>query len=284
MQVPFPAGEKPGVERVADWAEFQALTRKRSFKRGNLSAAISLEDVENPDLLEQQAWSTLAERAELFGGRWPLKLTGNWLSRRSPSPVDLNYYRYLLCLGMGQLDSEDRKLFELLATQAVSTMTGNVAVHVGDPASIGMDSSFRERMRHYAQLAGLVEHHELVSEPLPHDKDLGLDAVTWFSFEDNRSGEVQVLVQCATGADWDTKFHDLDLDVWKRHINWAVTPVRAFSVPFSITLPAEHWVRMCTKAGLILDRVRLTELVRRRPLQPTLALEVRSRLRVLTSP
>lgn len=242
MELPFPAGTKPEIGRVADWAEFQALSSSRTFKRGNLSAAIAIEDVENPDLLEQEVWSTLEKRAILHGARWPLALQHNRLTRRRPSPVDLTYYRYLLCLGLGQIDREDRSLFERLAAEALSTLTGHDAMHVGHPASEGMDPSFRKRVEAYVANAGLLENHEVISPPLRHDKDLGLDAVSWCPFSDARSGELHFLVQCATGDDWVDKLHDLDLDVWKRHINWAVLPVRL------LACCASGW--MITSGGL----------------------------------
>ncbi len=128
----------------------------------------------------------------------------------------------------------------------------------------------------------MIVDEEFLRAPLPSDRDLGIDAASWFPFKDGRSGYLHFLVQCATGDDWDTKLSELHLEKLRRHVNWAVTPVRIFSVPFVITAVPAQWVRLCTEAGLVLDRPRLLELDKRHALTPALAAEVASRFAYLT--
>ncbi len=103
MEVPFPAGEKPGTRRVADWVELQALSGVAAYKRGDLRSAIVIEDVQNPDLLEDQVWHELTARGTMLGSHWPLRVDGAFLRRRRPAPVNLIYYKYLLCISLGVL-------------------------------------------------------------------------------------------------------------------------------------------------------------------------------------
>jgi hypothetical protein len=255
----FPVGDRPEVSAVADWCEFKALARSSSFKRGDLKSAVTLENVADSEIIEQEVWYELERRQALFGLRWPLRLSGNRLSRRSPSPVPLALYRFLCLLGVGVLDASDRTLFEVLTAELLAPFSGLPGLHIGAPASQGMDPSFRERVNFYAEQSGLL-NTEIKSAPLPTDKDLGVDGVTWWAFDDDRGANLHFLAQCATGSDWEDKLHDIDLEVWKDHVHWGVTPVRIFAVPFVITLPEAKWVRISHKGGLIVDRPRLVEL------------------------
>jgi hypothetical protein len=279
---PFPVARQPEPGEIADWVEFVSLSRTSAFKRGDLKSAMALEDLDSADVLEQEAWHLLEQRATIFGANWPLRLVGSRIRRRSPSPVKLPLYRFFCLLGFAPLEQEDRKLFERLVTVLIQPLTGQAALNLGHPASPGMDPSFRQRIRLYTQQSGLLAA-EIKDPPLSDDKDLGLDAATWLPFEDGRGAYLHLLVQCATGPDWAEKLHDIDIDVWRGHINWGVEPVRIFAVPTVIWLPESKWIRTSQKGGLILDRPRLMELSRRVDLPADLHTAVLTRVRLLAA-
>ncbi|WP_156374251.1 hypothetical protein [Cellulomonas sp. Leaf334] len=255
----FPTGDRPEVSEVADWCECVVLAEASEFKRGDLKSAISQEDVQNPDMLEQQVWTELEARSELFGDRWPLVLEQNRLRLRSADASDpINFYKYLCLLGLGQAESADRILFEELVCDVVASRVGPTAVRVGHPASHGSDPSFRERISKYAAQSGMKQI-EVPSAPFPNDKDLGLDVVFWLPFPDRRGADLHFLIQCATGRNWGSKFDDINIDEWRLHLNWAVPPVRMFCVPNVIRLAEEQWIRASKRAGWIVDRPRLLE-------------------------
>lgn len=260
--LPFPAGDSPTDEEVADWVEYSALSGSADFKRGDLKSAISRENVGTPDLLEEQVWSELRRRKVLFGSNWPLVLSGNRLRKRASCRSDtLIFYRYLCLLALGDLDDEDRKLFEELVRDAISPHFGSNALRIGHPASAGQSTSFRERVLNYGSVAAFT-HTELLAAPLPHDKDMGLDVVGWHAFSDGRGGNLHFLLQCATGRNWQGKWDDVKMPLLLPHINWAVTPVRVFCVPVVARMPQDQWIRMCRQAGVVLDRPRLLEIAK----------------------
>lgn len=273
-------GSRVGVGQVADWVEFVVLSGTAPFKRGDLKSAIGQEDLAAAETMEQLTWSELERRAELFGQRWPLRLVGRRISRRAPSPVPLDLYRFFCLFGIGSVDPEDQTLFEVAVAELVRPLSGRTGLHVGAPASAGMDPSFRERIALYAATAGLLPD-EVKAAPLPHDKDLGLDVVSWVSFSDRRGADLHLLVQCATGANWESKLHDINLEVWKDHIHWAVAPVRVFAVPYVLTMPRAKWVRTARRGGLILDRPRLVELAALGRLSDEVTKTMRRRVQVL---
>ena len=279
---PFPVATRPDPGEIADWVEFVTLSRTSAFKRGDLKSAIGQEDLESADVLEEETWFELQQRADVFGGQWPLRLIGNRLDRRRPSPVALGLYRFLCLLGFASLEPEDRKVFEQVVSALVEPLTGQAALNIGHPASHGMDPSFRNRVRLYAEQSGLLEA-EIKGPLLADDKDLGVDVVTWLPFHDGRGAYLHFLVQCATGPRWTDKLHDIEVDVWRGHINWGVAPVRVFALPSVVSQPGAKWVRTAQKGGLILDRPRLAELSLRITFPVDLARAVRARVNLLAA-
>lgn len=278
---PFPPALSPTAAEVADWVEYVALSRSTSFKRGDLKSAVHLEGLSAPDVIEEEVWDLLGRRSELLGSQWPLRAVGSRIRRRSPAPVSLPLYRFLCLLGFASSEDKERRLFEVLVSVLVRQITSGPSLHLGAPASSGMDPSFRRRVERYVEDSGILKYEVKVA-PLPDDKDLGLDVATWFPFADRRGVSLHYVVQCATGSDWEGKLSDLNLDVWSDHLHWGVTPVRVFAVPFLLLLPEAKWVRLARRGGLILDRLRLTELARRAELPRDLLRQLRSSVRKLS--
>ena len=90
--------------------------------------------------------------------------------------------------------------------------------------------------------------------------DDDLDIISWRPFRDRRSGQLILLGQCTIGVDWDDKLRDLSLGLWNKHIDWAVSPTRAFAVPF--IHDDNGWDRITAEGGIIFDRVRISSLIR----------------------
>jgi hypothetical protein len=283
MSVPaFPPGEKPWSDEVADWVECSVLASDRDFKRGDLKSAISREDIDNPDLLNQQVWAILQERDALYTVGRPVVMDGDRIRKAHTSDSQLRIYRYLCLLGLGQLDPEDRKLFEELVGALLRPVFGENVVRIGHPASSGLDPSFRSRVETYASQSGLIAG-EVGEPPFSADKDLGLDVISWWPWEDRRGGNVHFLIQCATGRDWKDKLNDVSLNVLKRHLNWSVPPVRVFSVPKVIQVSEDAWLRLSDSGGLILDRPRLLELSRKAMLHVGMQSQIDGRITVLSA-
>ena len=278
----FPVADPPPPSQVADWAEAAALSSRSAFKSGDLKTAIALESLSQPDIVEQAAWNELEARAALFGNIWPFRIQGKTLRRQRPSPVDLDLYRFLVYLSLGGAAQEDRTLFEVVITELIVHFGRLSSLHLGAPSSNGMDPSFRARVATYVAQSRMVEF-EVKQAPLPHDQDLGVDAVTWIQFPDRRGGDLHFLAQCATGDDWKDKLHDLDLEIWKDHIHWGVTPVRLFAVPFVLNLPETKWIRTAREAGLVLDRPRLMAISSQTSLSQATRAAIRRRNPVLAA-
>lgn len=105
-----------------------------------------------------------------------------------------------------------------------------------------------------------------------------MDVVAWYAHEDRRGGDLHFLVQCATGQDWPTKTHDIDLTTLMPHLRWGATPVRIMCIPRSIVVDEPRWLRWSRQAGLILDRSRLFREFAAKNLPYPLQAELKSRI------
>lgn len=92
--------------------------------------------------------------------------------------------------------------------------------------------------------------------------DAGVDVVVWWRFADGRRGFPVLLAQCTVQLSWESKVHDIDIDLWRAWIDFdTVPPQRALVIPFADRRDHPQWPDRTLKAGVILDRVRLLELL-----------------------
>jgi len=245
------------------------------LSRASLKTLFTREDVADVDTLIADVWGEIRRRRRLGGDGCPFLLVeeGDNLEPRGKRATALFYY-FLCLLSIGEeIDNTARELFEHCVTDLAIGLSAFPAVRIGAPRRQPVPASLELAVEHYTTSS--VER--LAARPIePDDKDLGLDVVTWRPFPDGRGGYVHFLGQCATGRDWyeDKKLFDLNLDIWKHHVAWLVSPVRFFALPFVV--PETRWWRTCAGGGLVLDRPRLLELYRGQALSATRIKQIRA--------
>ena len=248
-----PLPTSPSTGELADWAELVALERGR-IARGKLSTELARSG--GSDLQVADAWTELEERAALSGDQWPFVLSSNALERRfAPSDDDL-LPAFFAALGLREnIELAHRELFEQCVTELILAVLP-FSARLGHQRRPPVPSSFREAFAEYAQRID----ERVIQEPPSSDNDLKMDVVAWRPFSDRRGGYFNLVGQCATGADWDEKLDELNLDVIADHLKWAVTPLRFFATPHVV--PLQKMRRFSVRGGIILDRPRLLELAR----------------------
>ena len=93
-------------------------------------------------------------------------------------------------------------------------------------------------------------------------KDGGVDVVVWHPFRDGRSGFVVILCQCTVAKDWTHKAKDIVDGKWTGWIDFGLPPVTAIAVPFAVPSTFDRWDELRRTVTIVLDRVRLLELIR----------------------
>jgi hypothetical protein len=103
---------------------------------------------------------------------------------------------------------------------------------------------------------------EAVPEGLPprtfHDG--GVDVVVWREFRDERPACPTILAQCTIQRDWHDKAKDVVVELWNA---WVIFPTpfqRVLVIPWSESHD-KNWLYRNRVGGLILDRMRLCELL-----------------------
>ncbi len=90
------------------------------------------------------------------------------------------------------------------------------------------------------------------------ENEAGCDLVSHWPYEDRRLGRPVVLLQCASGADFDKKLATPDIKRWCDFIAFSTTPIRGFCTPYSFTQSDFEKYSRIVK-GIFLDRFRLIQ-------------------------
>jgi hypothetical protein len=102
--------------------------------------------------------------------------------------------------------------------------------------------------------------------PLNSYSDAGVDVVVWWRFADDRAGAPVLLAQCTVQIEWGQKAKDISVELWKKWIDFeTVPPQTALVIPFAVSRSLEQWANRTITAGVIIDRLRLLELLSELP-------------------
>ena len=239
-------------EVIADWVELQLILGNERMSRHEVSSAIEAATGDEPDdVLLIDVWLELTRRQELYASAW-FAVDGFGIESLSTDKTDaLAIAAYKTCLLLSLLGAKGQvvpKLFERLTCCAISNFWGK-AIPWGNTGG-GMSLRMPKLC---------TEMNEIFSHsPPPESYDRGVDVVGWKPFQDKRSGQLVVLVQCAAGGDWKTK-RPAPLTAWCQYIHWASPPIIALAVPRIVETML--WHKQSTDVGLLLDRARLINLI-----------------------
>jgi hypothetical protein len=146
------------------------------------------------------------------------------------------------------------KLFERLSNEVLISYLGGQAVTLGFPNPENLTSQLNT-------LAATLFESRGSRNPEFTDKDRGVDVVGWKSFNDNRSGQIVLLMQCAAGRNWDSK-KQIPLTTWAKYINWNhTTTLPCMSVTEIVT--SAKWQNRTDDYGILFDRARIFQYIYR---------------------
>jgi hypothetical protein len=86
--------------------------------------------------------------------------------------------------------------------------------------------------------------------------EAGVDVVWHLHFADQRGGAPVFLTQCASGENWHEKLATPNIGQWRKIIDFASGPYKAFAIPFMLE-DKDFRARAAQIEGLMLDRYRL---------------------------
>ena len=235
----------------------------RSFLRRRLQAVL-FEEQDELDVQLELLLSEVERRKEAAEHTYPFAWTAIGLSRNGD--VDKAPYEFLLWLSVSPIyRREDRfseidELFDNLAKQALTLYLGSntVGVRFGFPASGERPIGFGAAIKWLSRLLGLQTG---TAAPRSQVKDGGVDVVVWRPFRDGRPGFIVILCQCTVTVNWTPKARDIVPGKWKGWIDFGREPLTAIAIPFAIPQGFDRWDEVRRTVNIILDRMRIAELI-----------------------
>lgn len=278
LRLPNNRFEPFDLKRLADWAEACCLCRAPAeLSVGDLADELHGSLLYEPADGDESHWDRVARIAEevlaearvrqaLLKHAYPFNVTTVGLTANAEWPEYL-CYTTLLAADIGRFykgtkaltdtDEHFTRLFEKIVQACLQARFGGKAVRFGWPIEPDWPTGIVDRVKYLAQEFGL-DATEPEKNTEPHDKDIGLDVVTRIALGDQGSGTGIILVQCATGENWDAKSDEPYTKQWQNLLRWNSHLIQAVAFPWRQENVTKFRQLIRRFPGLVFDRLRLT--------------------------
>lgn len=260
---------------LAEWAEtIMVLEGERSLSRTAIAAMFPAG--QGPDAAElDELLAEIRRRAEAASQIYPFRTKEE--SIVLDTEVDPTIYSFLLILSLesSPYRNESRfgeisPLLELLTREAMLAYLGEgaEAIRFGS-GSDGRPVDLAAAVAWLAERMGLETLEEAIETDIDRDdKDGGIDVVAWHAFADGAPSFSSFLLQCTTQATYERKPADVTPEKWSSWIHFGRDPSIGLSIPFAIPQDAKIRQRLRYSVNILLDRLRLCELLSGRDMSP----------------
>ena len=175
---------------------------------------------------------------------------------------------YYLCVYYSFSGASDgtngTKLFENISAQALKNFLNGEVYALGFPEGKGLNTFLNEISKMCNETRGLQANGSY--------KDDGVDVIGYKLFDDNRSANLYVLLQCAAGIHWKTK-KKIELNRWTNYIIWYPESIIS-SISTVDYVSQKEWDKQASTFGMLLDRVRIYNSLYDKPVLDTLRNDV----------
>lgn len=236
---------------IADWIELKiAFTGYETAKDSVASDIESAKGSEADEDMMNDIWQELRIRREWYGDVAPYELEGkviipniHWKSRPE----------YVACLIWAlegnpntviATSGEAGKLFERICNKVIRKYLNGQSIIYGFPSEQTLEDIAK------------VINERFIYKPPNYRKDRNLDIIAWQPHNDNRSSQLVLLAQCASGNDWPKKLKELNLDAWTKYIHFSSCPIKAFAFP-AVVSDRIRFHENSVDAGILFDRCRI---------------------------
>lgn len=236
----------------------EAALRSRLHEQESLSLSVT-------DLVVNGAMQQLLTRATGMKEHSPYTVSSECVRRTFAGTDLVQRFLTLLAARLHYHVNEDLPpqlpaiLFERLVAVALKNMLGTSKRFGWPYRDDGIEGNFPEAV---ARLAELMDERRGNSYSVsPSTKDQGLDVAAWRSFGDGMPYQAVLLCQCGIGKDLEDK--NISTAVWSDIIAFSNTPLTALAFPIHIEeWSSEKRFELSRKSGVLLDRIRLSSLVK----------------------
>jgi hypothetical protein len=224
---------------------------------------------QGPDAAElDELLAEIRRRAEAASEIYPFRTKGELIVL--DSEVDPTVYFFLLILSLESSPyriearfGEISPLLELLTREAMLAYLGEgaEAIRFGSQAD-GRPTDLASAVSWLAERMELETVKEAIETDIDRDdKDGGIDVAAWRSFADGAPSFASFLIQCTTQVTYERKPADVTPEKWSSWIRFGRDPSIVLSIPFAIPHDAKIRQRLRYSVNILLDRLRLCELL-----------------------
>ncbi|WP_298136172.1 hypothetical protein [Flavobacterium sp.] len=245
--------------REIEWLELNLLKNKTSLSKSTI-CSLSGED----ETIVDEWISILESRINLY--KQPIYSILN--NRITPNYSWDEIPEYFLCLYYSFNGANDYSggtgLFEKISAQALKNFLNGEVFILGFPAG--------KSFNNYLDDIGSVCFEDRILPAHYSYKDDGVDVVGYKSFNDKRSSNLYVLLQCAAGRHWTAK-KAIVMNRWLKYFKWySDNLIQSIStVDF---VENEKWEKHSSTFGMLIDRLRIYNFIYEKNVDPALRLEV----------
>lgn len=205
-------------------------------------------------------------RAAAAPQTYPFKVEDTRIVQRDD--IDATPYQFLLLAAMRRAPyrmegrfEDVNPAFEMLTREALVKHLGAGAkgIRFAWPTRDGRPKQFPDAVEWLANLMGLEIASLADTDAIQNDG--GLDVAVWRAFDDGHPGHLCVLAQCTVEIEFEHKAHDIVTIEWLSWIRFGKPPMSALVIPFVMADDAIAWLQLSKRTDLLLDRMRLIELL-----------------------
>lgn len=241
------------VNQVADWLELSILYDGKAISKAKIISLFNDNNRHDQETTIDSVLSELERRQAMMGDRPPFRVENNTIKRSEYTWKDIPEYAMCLIFSLQGVkkirgDEDGTKLFERISKDAVKFYLGGEAIVMGFPNAVNLNQQLVE----LAEQANETKSKE--REPLPTDKDKGVDIIAWKPHKDGRSNQIVLLVQAAAGYHWDLK-KPISKVAWSEFMKWSAKCIFGIIIP--TTLDEIKFAKARDDYNMIFDRVRI---------------------------
>lgn len=169
----------------------------------------------------------------------------------TPSHIWSDIPEYYLCVYYSYFGAGDAsvgtKLFEKISAQSLKNFIGGEVYSLGFPEGKGLNDYLDEFISYCFETRGTPANGDY--------KDDGVDVIGFKLFQDKRSANLYILLQCAAGIHWRTK-KKIELNRWTKYIFWYPECIIS-SIATVDYVSQKDWEKQNSSFGMLIDRVRI---------------------------
>jgi hypothetical protein len=246
-----------------DWIEASCLFGSDDYI-SKMELLTMLEESTNisPETIYGNIYTNMNERKKQIKELYPFEIENDGIKRKYNWEKYLPYsfmlmISYLNCLNANQSNETNNKKVDKIFEQMVSICIKHYlgySINIGFPRQGRMPKKFEDCLEFICILSGekICEKPEIG----PNVKDEGVDIYAWKPI-DIRSGILTLLIQCTVEKKWQNSINKINLDTWKKIIDFGPQPQKGMAFPY---VCGYRWDYYSTNGGILFDRLRLTKL------------------------